>query len=126
MMHEDRIRELVGDLADNLSSVGSGEEDFLVGRAWAEELVAAVFWSDGAADRRAIGDELATVRMPTVGPGDVIVGGPQRLPTFAHAPAMEPDCTMCGETYPPEDATYSDQLGAEVCVSCADRLGLLT
>lgn len=39
----DRVRGLVGDLNDNLASVGSDEADFLVDTAWARELVAAVF-----------------------------------------------------------------------------------
>jgi len=42
----DRIRDLVGQLAANLASVGRGEDDFLVDRSWAEDLIAAMFHPD--------------------------------------------------------------------------------
>lgn len=42
-MDVDKVRELVGDLAEQLASVSRNDEDLLVGRGWADELVAAVF-----------------------------------------------------------------------------------
>jgi hypothetical protein len=42
-----------------------------------------------------------------------------------HDPDPEAECPECGETFPADDGTLDPTSQLEVCVPCADRLGLL-
>lgn len=58
---------LVGELVDDLSSVSPGDQDFLVGRAWAEALIAAVYGGETSSDTESLAAVLGVP--PEVVPG---------------------------------------------------------
>jgi hypothetical protein len=111
-MDETRVTSLVHDLVDNMSSVSPGAEDFLVDTEWALALIDAALNSDPDPaeddDPRWTSGEHAVVAVHDL----------EREPA-------EVECPECGETYPADDGTLDPTSQLEVCVPCADRLGLL-